>query len=71
MSWIQPYFFLHNSRKLNGIICCHVDDFLHAVGEHLENILVNLWKRFVVGKVEETNFYYIGFRIIQESSALV
>ena len=25
----------------------------------------------MAGKVEERNFYYIGFRIIQESSALV
>ena len=44
---------------------------MHAGGEHLENIMVNLRKRFVAGKVEERNFYYIGFRIIQESSALV
>ena len=40
-------------------------------GEHLENIMVNLRKRFVAGKVEERNFSYIGFRVIQESSALV
>ena len=44
---------------------------LHAGGEHLENIMVNLRKRFVAGKVEERNFNYIGFRIIQESSALI
>ena len=71
MSELDPaMFFLHNSGKLSGIICCHVDDFLHAGGEHLEKIMVNLRKRFVAGKVEDRNFYYIGFRIIKESSAL-
>ena len=64
-------FFLHNDGKLNGIICCHVDDFLHAGDESLEKIMVNLRKRFVTGKVEENNFYYIGFRIVQESNAII
>ena len=64
-------FFLNNGGKLSGIICCHVDDFLHAGDEHLEMIIVNLWKRFVAGKIEEQSFDYIGFRIIQESSAII
>ena len=72
MSELDPaMFFLHNSSKLSGIICCHVDDVWHAGDEHLENIMVNLPERCVAGKVEERNFYYIGLRIIQESSALV
>ena len=72
MSELDPaMFFLHNSGKRSGIICCHVDDFLHAGGEHLENIMVNWRKRFVAGKIEERNFNYVGFRIIQESSAVV
>ena len=64
-------FFLHNDGKLNGIISCHVDDFLHAGDESLEKIMVNLRKRFVEGKVEENNFNYIGFRIVQESNAII
>lgn len=72
MSEMDPaMFFLLNRGKLSGMVCCHVDDFLHAGDEHLEKIMVNLRKRFIAGKVEERNFYYIGFRIIQESSALV
>ena len=28
---IEPaMFYLHKGDKLGGIICCHVDDFLHA-----------------------------------------
>ena len=38
-------FFLHNSSKLTGIICCHIDDILHAGVESLENIMVNLRKK--------------------------
>lgn len=53
------------------MVCWHVDDFLHAGDEHLEKIMVSLRKRFVAEKVEERNFVYIGFRIIQESSTLV
>ena len=35
-------FYLHKGGKLSGIICCHVDDFLHAGDEYLEQIMVNL-----------------------------
>ena len=64
-------FLLHNARKLSGIIYRHVDDFLHAGDEYLEKIMVNLRRRFVAGKVEERSFNYIGFRIIQESNAII
>ena len=53
-------FFLNNGGKLSGIICCHVDDFLHAGDEHLEKIMVNLRKRFVAGKVEEWSLIILG-----------
>ena len=29
----QAVFYIQENRKLRGIICCHVDDFLHA-GDH-------------------------------------
>ena len=63
-------FFLHKGDKLSGIVCCHVDDFLHAGDEHFENIMNRLRKRFVAGKVEERNFNYIGFRIIQDKNGI-
>ena len=64
-------FFLHKGDKLSGIVCCHVDDFLHAGDEHFEKIMNRLRKRFVAGKVEERNFNYIGFRIIQDKNGIV
>lgn len=45
-------FHLHEGSKLCSIICCHVDDFLHAGHEYLENIMINSRKRLVAGKVE-------------------
>ena len=64
-------FYLHKGDKLGGIVCCHVDDFLHAGEEYFENIMISLRKRFVAGKVEERNFNYIGFRITQDKNGII
>ena len=37
-------FFLHKGNKLNGIVCCHVDNFFHAGEENFENIMNSLRK---------------------------
>ena len=55
---------------LSGIICCHVDDFLHAGNDSFEKIMLGLRTRFQAGKVEERNFLYIGFRITQQKSGI-
>ena len=64
-------FYLHKGDKLSGIVCCHVDDFLHAGEEHFDNIMISLRKRFVAGKAEERNFNYIGFRITQDKNGII
>ena len=64
-------FFLHKGDKLSGIVCCHVDDFLHAGDEHFEKNNEQTEKRIVAGKVKERNFNYIGFRIIQDKNGIV
>ena len=72
MCEIDPaMFFVHKDGKLSGIICCHVDDFLHAGNEFFEEIMISLRKRFVAGKIEERNFDYIGFRIVQETGKIL
>lgn len=72
MSALDPaLFYLHKGGKLSGIICCHVDDFLHAGDEYLEQLMVKLRKRFVAGKVEEGNFNYIGFKVAQNRDVIV
>ena len=72
MCEIDPaMFYLHRGEKLSGILCCHVDDFLHAGDENFENMMITLRKRFVAGKIEERDFKYIGFRITQDKNGIV
>jgi hypothetical protein len=72
ISDIDPaMFFLHTEDKLNGIFCCHVDDFLHDGDECLEKVLTQLRKRFVAGTVQERQFDYIGFRISQKRKEII
>ena len=52
-------FYLKKNGQLNGIICCHVDDFLHAGDEHLDSVMSKLRKRFSAGKVSRRNVFTI------------
>jgi len=64
-------FYMHTDGKLNGFICCHVDDFLHAGNEQFDAIMDKFRLRFCAGKIEERNFKYIGFQLIQDSSGII
>lgn len=59
-------FYVIKDKKLRGLICCHVDDFLHAGDTAFEKLMVKLRDRFCAGKVEEKTFKYIGFQVKQE-----
>ena len=56
-------FCVRKDGKLRGIICCHVDDFLHSDDLYFEALIKKLRQRFHAGKVEEKVFRYIGFKI--------
>ncbi len=63
-SKLDPAIFYYFRDGFQGIICCHVDDFLHAGTEEFELKVMNmLTKRFTSGKVEVRKFRYIGFEI--------
>ena len=64
-------FMLHRDGKLSGVVCCHVDDFLHAGDEQFDALMKNLRQRFSAGKVEEKSFSYIGFDIYKTDSESV
>ena len=49
-------FFLHTNGKLSGIICCHVDDFLHAGDECLERVMTSLQKKICSWKSRGRKF---------------
>ncbi|KAL5015625.1 hypothetical protein ScPMuIL_007295, partial [Solemya velum] len=63
-------FYIHKSGILCGIICCHVDDFLHAGDEHFEKLMIKLRERFSAGKVADSHFRYIGFTVRQDDSGI-
>jgi hypothetical protein len=44
-------FYLHTDGKLNGFICCHVGDFLHAENEQFDAIMDKFRLRFFAGKI--------------------
>ena len=54
-------FYIQEDKKLRGVICCHVDDFLRAGDHFFERLMNKLRVRFSAGKVEEKTFKYIGF----------
>lgn len=64
-------FYILENRKLRGIICCHVDDFLHAGDHSFEKLMEKLRERFSAGKVEEKTFKYIGFTVQQHSDKVI
>ena len=64
-------FYLLTENGLSGIICCHVDDFLHAGDQYFEIHMNKLRTRFYAGKIEEKMFKYIGFTLKQFENGIV
>lgn len=70
-SSLEPALFYLKDGKLRGVVCCHVDDFLHAGDIQFENdVIAKLTRRFLAGKIEETSFIYIGFHLIQDERGI-
>lgn len=64
-STVDPsLFFLKNDERLVGCLITHIDDFLHIGDDWFEsNVMNKLRQRFVAGKSERDDFFYVGFRI--------
>ena len=65
-------FFLSKDNCLVGMVVSHIDDFLHS-GEAVfdSEVMGNLRRYFLPGKLEQDHFKYIGFHIPQENENLV
>lgn len=65
-------FYMKKDNHLIGMVCCHVDDFLHA-GEKCfdKHVMFELRKRFLAGKIEANHFKYVGFNILQDKSGII
>ncbi|CAC5365129.1 purA [Mytilus coruscus] len=70
-SKLDPALFILTVKgSVQGIFCCHVDDFLHAGNEEFEKLMEKLRKRFIARKIEEEDFLYIGFMIKQNNEGI-
>ena len=64
-------FYVQKDSRLRGMICCHVDDFLHGGDEYFELLMKKIRERFCAGKVEEKLFKYIGFKVKQFDNKVI
>ena len=57
--------------KLEGLICTHVDDFIHGGTKEFKNTVVQgLINTFQMGKTESKKFRYVGFDIEQKGKVI-
>ena len=65
-------FYFWMNGKLAGVIGSHIDDFLHAGDDSFEYVVMEkLRDRFLAGKVESSNFRYVGYQVTQNNGCLV
>ena len=43
-------FYVHEIKKLIGMICCHVDDFHHAEDQRFKKLIEKISERFSAAK---------------------
>ena len=70
---MDPALFFKNNEKgeLIGLICAHVDDYIHCGTEEFrKNVIGNLVKIFQMGKTESKSFTYVGYDINQDESGI-
>ena len=72
VSTVDPSLFIYvNQGELCGVLISHIDDFLHAGGRNFEECIMKpLAKRFIVGRVEQEEFTYVGFEVSQGPTSI-
>jgi transposase InsO family protein len=75
VSKVDPAVFIWNKDgQLNGILACHVDDFLWAGDSHdstfEKNVMERVRKEFLVGREEEVSFSYVGLEVNKKGSII-
>ena len=72
-SQVDPtLYYLEEQGHVIGALVTHVNDFVHC-GEDFfnEKIMDNLRQKFVAGKMEEREFKYVGFNIMQNPDGVI
>jgi hypothetical protein len=70
---LDPSLFYSHDKdgSLSGILVSHIDDFLHCGSQLFDkHIMEEVRKRFLAGKLEEKNFTYVGFEILQDEDGI-
>ena len=57
--------------ELQGMVACHIDDFLHSGSRQFDTkVMLKLRERFIAGKLEDTQFSYVGFQVYQNDTMI-
>ena len=64
-------FYWHKDDKLQGLICCHVDDFFRGGTKNFEESVISVLKKtFKTSQEEFENFKYLGLHIEQKQDCI-
>ena len=64
-------FYWHKDDKLQGLICCHVDNFFWGGTKNFEESVISVLKKtFKRSQEEIENFKYLGLHIEQKQDSI-
>ena len=67
----KAVFYYKEQGKLQGIIACHIDDFLYSGSESFhKNIIDKVKKKYVIGTIEDTVLTFTGWNLKQDNSGI-
>ena len=67
----DSFFYWYNNNKLEGLICCHVDDFFRGGTKHFAERIINRLKEKLLTRSEEfENFKYTGLNLVQKEDCV-
>ena len=66
-------FYMKDSKNdLVGMIASHINDFLHVGDPEFDKLVMDkMRERFLAGKLEESQFKYVGFNIMQQDDGIL
>ena len=65
-------FYCLSNRKLKGLLCCHVDDFVWSGSVNFEKQIINVLKEtFSESSQESETFKYLGLYIDQKNDVIM
>lgn len=71
ISEVDSSMFIYYTDKLEGILICHVDDFLHAGTENFyKSVIKKLKETFHISKESVSRFKYIGVELQQTKQGI-